>query len=551
MIYKIIGINRNKSFLISAMRKLRLILSFTCLCFIVNAQSKINVLSYQYKIELNDKNDTIKGVAGISFQANETITSFSFDLSGLNKNQKGMIVKHINFNDSNLSLQEFKQENDKVVIKCQPIQKGDVKSVVIDYNGIPSDGLIISKNKYGERTFFADNWPNRAHNWIPCVDDPADKASVEFIITAPSHYQVISNGIQIEESNLPGNKKITHWKEDTPLSTKIMVIGVADFAIKKFPDSPENIPVSAWIYRRDSTNGFIDFAPAPAILKFLSDYIGPYPYKKLANVQSKTIFGGMENAGAIFYSEDSVTGKNEDERLLAHEITHQWFGDMATEKSFAHLWLSEGFATYFTHIYIESKYGTDRLNNEMQTDRNEVIEFAKVFDRPVVDFITPWKGLLNTNSYEKGSWILHMLRRQLGDSVFHQIIRSYYNTYKGKNADTEDFKNIAEKVSGKNLETFFRQWLFTPGVPQLEINWTYLPKEKKISVKVIQLQTELFQFPFDIAITTTKSKIEKIMISKRSETFTFPVKDKPAKVLADPFTSLLFEGIVTELKYKK
>jgi len=150
------------------MRRFFVGLCFILLQFFVNAQRNIDVMHYQYKIELNDNNDTIKGMTGIVFQANEEITFFSFDLSGLNKNRKGMIVTDVNFNDPNFSLQEFKQENDKVFIKCLPIQKGNITSVFIQYKGIPSNGLIISKNKYGERTFFADNWPDRAHNWISC-----------------------------------------------------------------------------------------------------------------------------------------------------------------------------------------------------------------------------------------------------------------------------------------------------------------------------------------------------------------------------------------------
>ena len=141
-----------------------------------------------------------------------------------------------------------------------------------------------------------------------------------------------------------------------------------------------------------------------------------------------------------------------------------------------------------------------------------------------------------------------MLRRQLGDSIFHQIIRSYYDIYKGKNADTKDFEKIVEKISGKDLSIFFRQWLYTPGLPQLKIRWKYLRKEKKISVKVDQLQKNIFQFPLDIAITDNKSKIVKQMITKRSEAFIFPAKNKPLKVAADPFTSLLFDGKVTEIK---
>ena len=527
---------------------------FVGLCFIlfpsfVNAQSNIDVLHYQYTIQLNDNNDTIYGQTEIAIKFLQAVTSFAIDLASQNKQGKGMKV------DSVISIgpdiKSYTALNDKINITLSertPIN--DSLIFIINYHGAPADGLIISKNKYGERTFFSDNWPNRAHNWIPCIDDPADKASFEFIITAPSHYRVISNGILTEEINLADNKKLTHWKEEIPLPTKIMAIGIADFAVKQFPDSPENIPVSAWVYRRDSTNGFNDYSAAPAILRFLSGYIGPYPYKKLANVESKTIFGGMENASAIFYSEGTVTGKSENESLIAHEITHQWFGDMATEKNFAHLWLSEGFATYFAHIYIESKYGTDSLNKEMQKDRDEVIEFAKAWNKPVVDSVSSYMQLLNINSYQKGSWILHMLRRRLGDSVFHQIIRSYYDIYKGKNADTKDFEKIAEKISGKNLSDFFQQWLYTPGIPQLSIQWHYNKKANELSVTVTQSQKRIFQFPLQLEIEsqTQKDKTVTIGISKQKETFKFKVEKKLLHFTIDPFTSLLFDGKITEVK---
>jgi aminopeptidase N len=143
-----------------------------------------------------------------------------------------------------------------------------------------------------------------------------------------------------EEKPLADNKKLTHWKEDVSLPTKVMVIGVAKFAVKQFEDSPADIPVSAWVYPQDSINGFRNYSVAPAIVEFFSNYIGPYPYNKLANVQSKTIFGGMENASAIFYNEASAEENISIEDLVAHEIAHQWFGDMATEKKFSHLWLS-------------------------------------------------------------------------------------------------------------------------------------------------------------------------------------------------------------------
>jgi aminopeptidase N len=516
----------------------------------LNAQSNIDVLHYRYDIELSDKNDTLSGWTTITCVVVQNTSELSLDLQGLNKN-KGMIVTAVQFGLLSAELPGFSQKNNKLIIsRDYAFKKGDTITINIFYKGIPDDGLIISKNKYGDKTFFADNWPNRAHHWIPCIDDPADKASFEFIVTAPSPYRVISNGTKTEEKETGDGKKLTHWKEDISLSTKVMVIGVSRFAVKTFEDSPPGIPVSAWVYPQDSLPGFRNYSVAPSILKFLTRYIGPYPYEKLANVQSKTIFGGMENASAIFYEETSASLFQNIESLLAHEIAHQWFGDMASEKSFPHLWLSEGFATYLTHIYIESKYGADSLNQEMKNDRGDIIEFVKGSDRPVVDSVSPLMGLLNANSYQKGGWILHMLRRQLGDTIFHNIIKSYYAMYAGKNADTRDFQKVCEKESGKDLHVFFDQWLYSPGLPKLDVEWNYDEKNKKVSIKVKQLQNNSFQFPLGIKMQGGSGKIqlETLNVTSQDQQFLLPAKERPAQISLDPSVSLLFEGSARSIK---
>ena len=525
-------------------------LAFVCISFIAVCQRNIDVLHYKFYIELTDKNDTIYGSSKIYFKATETVSSVSIDLASLNPAKKGMIVSNVLYDPFSAVMLPFKHENDKLTVSLnKKLEKGDSSFITIIYKGIPSDGLIISKNKYNRRTFFSDNWPNRAHNWIPCVDDPADKASVEFIVTAPGHYQIISNGILAEETSLPDNKKLTRWQEEVSLPTKVMVIGAADFAVNYIGDV-NCVPVSTWVFPENKTEGFSDYAIAKEILGWYMNYIGAYAYKKLANVQSKTIFGGMENASAIFYYENSVTGQRQEEALLAHEIVHQWFGNSATEKSFAHLWLSEGFATYLTHLYIENKYGTDSLNKRMQKEREEVINFVKTSGRPVVDSSKDYMELLNANSYQKGGWVLHMLRRQLGDSIFRKSVRRYYELYAGKNAETKDLQKVFEIVSGKNLDIFFSQWLNTPENPSLKIKWKYMAKEKKIAITVDQLQHTLFQFPLDLLIGTGGKNAggETIAVSKRSETFLIPVKAAITKVEMDYKTSLLFEGSVSELK---
>ena len=517
-----------------------------------NAQNQTDILHYKFNLQLNDKNDSIFGTTTIRFIAQKQTQSISLDLQNINASGKGMIVTHINDDSNSKDKILFSHQNNKLILNLTDYKRtNDTLQLNIFYKGIPADGLIISKNKYGNRTFFSDNWPDRAHYWLPCNDRPDDKASFEFLVTAPDHYQVISNGVLVEASNLKNNLKLTHWREEIPLPTKIMVIGVASFAVNYIGNVNDCIPVSSWVFPENKEAGFYDYAMAKDILNFYINYIGPYPYKKLANVQSKTIFGGMENAGAIFYHENSVVGNREEESLFAHEIVHQWFGDMASEQNFSHLWLSEGFATYLTHIYYESKYGTEEFHTRLIADRSEVISYLKYANKPIVDSITPRRQLINTNNYARAGWVLHMLRNKVGDSAFHSIIRTYYESYKGKNAYTKDFQKVAEKISGQSLDSFFDQWLYQPVIPKLAFIWKYDSKSKQIIITVTQKQqTAPFQFQLEISWPSgnKSNTIQKLEISKKEETFTIPVPTKPQQILIDPQIKLLFEGNVTEDK---
>lgn len=538
------------------MKKTVLLVLVACWLISARGQRPVDILHYQFSLEINDAHDTIYGKAVILLSPLKPGNSVQVDFAGNRSNKKSMQVISCflqspspaqNMDKSNA----FIHQNDKITVEAwQHFVAGDTLELIILYKGVPSDGLIISKNMFGKRTLFADNWPNRAHYWIPCVDEPGDKAPVEFLVTAPAHYQVISNGIQVEETNLPANKKRTHWREDVPLPTKVMVIGVADFAVQHTGYVNNCIPVSSWVFPENRDNGFHDYSIGKNILAFYDRYIGPYPYRKLANVQSRTMYGGMENAGAIFYYESSVNGQQAEEGLFAHEIVHQWFGDMATEKSFAHLWLSEGFATYLTHVFMEHQYGTDSLNNRMNDDRAAVLSFVKESKRPVVDSTSDFKSLLNSNSYQKGSWVLHMLRRQLGDSVFHESIRQYYAQYGGRNAETRDLQQVFEKVAGRSLEIFFSQWLFRKENPGLLITWKNNLKENTVAVTVEQTQHELFEMPLEmLLITGLRDNLSKnVSLTKRKDTFIFPINSPVLQLDADYKTSLLAEITVKEEK---
>jgi len=522
---------------------------FLTLSFLSRAQGNFDVKHYRFEIGLTDESDEIEGKATIRLQLLEAADKIALDF-GAFTGGSGLKVKKISLGNgeetSLTSTVEIAQiggfDRSKLLIGYPSKQPAGEQTITIWYGGKPKDGLIISRNKFKQRTFFADNWPTRAHCWIPCNDQPGDKASFEFLVTAPSKYSVISNGTKISEKAVMGNRKLTHWKEDTELPTKVMVIGVAQFVVKKYADSPSNIPVTAWIYPQDSTNGFKDYSAAPDILKFFSSYIGPYPYNKLANVQSTTIFGGMENASAIFYTENSVNGKSNVVDLLAHEIAHQWFGDMVSERDFSHLWLSEGFATYLTNVYLQQKRGEGAMRDRLEEDREKVVAFARNSKNAVVDTTANYMELLNANSYQKGGWILHMLRDEVGDKTFQKILQTYYAQYKGGNANTRDFEAVVEKVADRELSWFFDQWLYRPGVPVLEMSTKI--EDGKFHFYVKQLQDKPYRFNLEIALVTEDNTYlkERFTIYDKDSEFTVPVKGTRVSLSIDPGVKLLYDG---------
>jgi len=501
----------------------------------------IDILNYNFSISVNDTNNIISGHGEITLQFIGTIKSLTFDLMNKRTDGKGMDVQNVSFDKGSLTWTHL---DNKIIITFSDSVKSDTQGIIsIDYSGIPGDGLVISDNKFGMRTFFADNWPDRAHNWLPCIDHPYDKATVDFIVTAPDHYEVVGSGHMVEESCMSHHTKLTHWKEDVPIATKVMAVGIANFA-SRLEGNINGTPVWSWVFAENRTEGFTDFAAGLKPLAFYCNLLGPYPYEKLANVQSKTIFGGLENASCIFYSENSVTGKGKSENLMAHEIAHQWFGNSVTENDWYHIWLSEGFATYLTAVYQEKTYEKEKLDEIMKIARDSVISLYLRKPRPIVDTtITDLMKLLNHNSYQKGAWVLHMLRRELGEEVFWHGMKSYYEKFRDKNVLTIDFQREMEKAAKKDLNSFFRQWLFVAGQPDLKIYAQKGDMKGYIDVIIEQTQDRLFSFNIELRIKDLKdSYLLKIPVSERITRKTIKTQEI-TEIIPDPNTNLLFRNI--------
>lgn len=495
----------------------------------------ISVGHYIFKLELNDTTDVISGEASVTVRFRKQIASFDLNLIGKGSGATGMEVTSVTLSGKPV---EHTFKNNLISIKPGGANE---ETYVISYRGIPADGLIISKNKFGERTFFGDNWPDRGRHWLPTIDHPAYKSQVEFIVVAPEKYQVVATGKLIEESNLPGSRKLTHYKENTPVSVKVMTIGVARFAVE-LSGEVNHTPITTWVYPQNRDDGFSDFAVAPKVVEFLNDYVGPYAFEKLAHVQSKTKFGGLENASNIFYFENSVNGKGEREGLIAHETAHQWFGNSVTERDWYHVWLSEGFATYFAALYMEHIYGPDKMTEIMKENRTRIIEFSKKNTAPIVDTtIVDINKVLSTNTYQKAAWVLHMLRGKMGDESFHKGIREYYQTFRDSTALSQDFINVMQKNTTTNLKPFFQRWLYVGGQPKIAGAWRYDGKKKEVVLDIELSQNGRFSLPLEIQID---SRRENLVLEPGKQTIKIKTDQKPAKILLDPGSRLLFEGSI-------
>jgi len=510
----------------------------------------IDILHYKFELSLSDLSDEIMGKATlrILFKTND---SKKIRLDLINKTElrkgKGMMIDSIYTQNQKI---RFTHSNDEVFLFFDTPPKKDEKiEISIAYRGIAAGGLKIGPTKYGDRSFFNENWPNLARHWLPSIDHPYDKATSEFLVKAPSKYKVVSNGLLQEETHLDKSNTLTHWKQSVPVSPWLFVLGVAEFAVQMV-DEFEGKSIQTWVYPKDREAGFIDFLhPTKDALSFFSSYVGPFAYEKLANIQSPSVGGGMETSSAIFYGENLITGKPDNKRLqdvVIHELAHQWFGNAVTESTWDDAWLSEGFATYFTLLYQEYAYGYQEYINGLKLAKRRVTNYTKTDSTySIISDRTAESGpVTNVLTYQKGAWILHMLRNKMGHVAFKNGIQSYYKKYFNSTATTDDFLAEMEKSSQMDLKKFFKQWLYQPDNLKLKSSWVYDETLKELQVKIEQVQSSgyIFEFPLEMEIYNPQmngTTFHEFDIKEKVAILKIPMKLAPGGIKFDPRTILL------------
>jgi aminopeptidase N len=506
-------------------------------------QPGVDAVHYVFRLSLGDHSDLITGEATITVKfLQDGLPDLWLDLASANLG-KGMTVTSV---ASAGAAVPFTHVSDRLRITTPvPARAGDERSFTVSYSGIPANGLRLISNIHGERTMFSENWPDHARQWLPMIDHPSDKATGEFIVTAPAHYQVVANGLLVEERDLPGDLRLTHWKQSVPISSWLYALGVARFT-SHYAGMVKGVQLQTWVFPQDRDTGIRIFEDlSRGAMTFFVERIGPYSYEKLANVEAAGLNGGTEHASAIFYGEKGVTAGR---APVVHEIAHQWFGNAVTERDWDDVWLSEGFATYFTLLYTEHAQGRDAFVAGLARSRETVLRAQqRLPDTPVIHRnLSDMRQVLNQLVYERGGWVLHMLRAEVGTEAFWTAIREYYRRYQNQNTSTGELRAVFEQVSGKRLEWLFAQWLTRPGIPKLEGSWRYDAAAKQVEITVSQSQAaDPFRLNLEVGIVPAPGgppRVERIEITGRQATMRFAADSAPASVVLDPGTWLLFEA---------
>lgn len=507
-----------------------------------------DVQDYAISIDVPDSGAVIHATATLTVARREPADTLRLDLLDLT-------VSDVKVNGGSV---RFTQTPGSVAVPLPAAPGGfGTVTVTIEYGGAVRDGLIVRRDSAGRWTYFGDNWPNRARHWIPSIDHPSDKATVTWRVTAPSSETVIANGKLVSKrpATRAGKPVIEWtWRESQRIPVYLMVIGVAPLTVYDLGNTDcglaelqQCVPQSVYVAPEQRRFMPGPFAHAGEIIQLFSRLVGPFPYEKLAHVQSSTRFGGMENASEIFYADRPFRTGQMGDGVIAHETAHQWFGDAVTEREWPHLWLSEGFATYFAALWEGASRGDSAFRAAMADIRDAVLaDTSAVTKRPVIDTIeTDLLALLNRNSYEKGGFVLHMLRRQVGDSAFFRGLRAYYAAHRHSTALSDDLRSAVESASGQRLGWFFDQWLKRPGYPELTATWHYDATAREVAITVAQGgRFGTFRVPLTVAVIDSSGTLHRATLSLSAAAdavgqLRIPLPSAPRAVVLDPDVDLL------------
>jgi aminopeptidase N len=434
----------------------------------------------------------------------------------------------------------------------------DVLEVAIDYAARPRTGLFFvgpdAADPQKPRQVWSQGEADINRHWFPSWDYPNDRATSELLATVERPLQVIGNGRLVEVLERPDGRRTWHWSMERPHPTYLISVVVGEFS-RVAAAGPGAVPVESWVPPGREEEARATFGRTPEMMAFFAELTGtPYPFPRYSQVAVHDFpWGGMENISATTESERLLHTAAEDadfptDDVVAHELAHQWFGDLVGFRSWDHFWLSEGFAEYLAALWAGHAEGRDAFDYFLDVEREAYLaEDRAVYRRPIVTLRYPDPvSLLDAHSYQKGALVLHMIRSLLGEDAWRRGLREYLRRYADQSVTTADLETTLEQVSGVPLGPLFDQYVYGAGHPELAVRWDWQPETRQVHLEVEQRQrvtgeTGFFSFPVEIALVgAAGTEVRRVpLAARRLQDLYLPTGERPRTVVFDPHGDLL------------
>ncbi len=496
-------------------------------------------------LDFNEQEKSFRGTATL------TMTPLEDQFHQFQLHARALHIQDVLLGDS-LSV-SFQADSERMTIELpQVYTPRDTLRFSIRYSAVPEDGIYFiapsASHPDVPRQIYSHSEPTDARCWFPCYDEPDDKLTSEIVATVDRRFMLLSNGELVDVVENDASKtKTYHWFQRNPHVTYLISFAAGEYEILE--DSYGSIPLRYYVYPGQHDQAADCFGKTAQMMDIFTKHFGhAFPWPQYSQIiVNQYISKGMEHTGATTLT-DQIIGSGQTQSdidsddLIAHELAHQWFGNLVTSRDWRNIWLNEGFATYAEIIFRENEGGEEAAQYEKMIQENNYLNSD--LKQPIVhsNYLHPIE-MFNSSTYQKASLVLHMLRKMIGDELFFRTMRNYLNSYAFQSVETNDFIRILEETTGGDFDWFFEQWLYMVGHPEFEVSYRWFPDSRQVELNVLQIQSDslpVFRMPADIEVVTADDHIiEKKMIQSRKETFRFSVASKPLMVLFDRDDAIL------------